>query len=115
LKGKRKLKPLETELRKSMWDYVGIVRNEENLNLMLGKLRQLETRMNELNGNGLNVQFLELKNMIAISKLITKAALTRKESRGTHYREDYPLTDDKKWLKHICLEQKGKRLAVSFA
>jgi L-aspartate oxidase len=115
LKGRQELKTLETELRKNMWNYVGIVRNEENLSLMLGKLRQLETKLNELNGNGLNVQFLELKNMIAVSKLITKAALIRKESRGTHYREDYPLTDDKKWLKHICLERKEKDLAVSFA
>jgi succinate dehydrogenase/fumarate reductase flavoprotein subunit len=94
---------------------VGIVRNEQNLNLVLGKLMQLEILMNELNNNGLNVQFLELKNMISVSKLIAKTALTRKESRGTHCREDYPLTDDKKWLKHICIEQKGKRLAVTFA
>ena len=115
LKGKQELKPLETELRKSMWDYVGIVRNEQDLHLMLGKLRQLETRMNELDSNGLNVQFLELKNMLVVSRLITQAALTRKESRGTHYREDYPEIDDKKWLKHICIEQKGKRLVVSFA
>jgi L-aspartate oxidase len=109
------LGPIETELRKAMWDYVGIVRNEENLNLMLGKLRQMETKMNDSNSAGLNVQFLELKNMIAVSKLITESALMRKESRGTHYREDYPLTDDKNWLKHICLERKGKNVAVSFA
>ena len=110
----QELGSLETELRKAMWDYVGIVRNEENLNLMLRKLRQLETRMNDLNRNGLNVQFLELKNMAVVSKLITQAAFIRKESRGTHYREDYPLTDDKNWLKHIYLERKGKSVAVSF-
>ena len=110
----QELGALEMELRKGMWDYVGIVRNEEKLNLMLRKLRQLETRVNELNRNGLNVQFLELKNMAVVSKLITQAALIRKESRGTHYREDYPLTDDKNWLKHIYLERKGKSVAVSF-
>jgi L-aspartate oxidase len=110
----QELGSLETELRKAMWDYVGIVRNEENLNLMLRKLRQLETRMNDLAGHRVNVQFLELKNMVEVSKLITKAALMRKESRGTHYREDYPLIDDKNWLKHICLEKEGTSISLYF-
>jgi len=108
------LEKLQVGLRKAMWDYVGMVRNEENLNLMLRKLRQLDKRINGLDEDGIDVQFLELKNMALVSKLITKAALVRKESRGTHYREDYPQTDDKNWLKHICLERKGKSENVSF-
>jgi L-aspartate oxidase len=110
----RKLILLEAELRKYMWDYVGIVRNEKNLNLMLKKLKQLEKRITALNENKMNVRFLELKNMTLVSGLITKAALTRKESRGTHYREDYPKTDNKKWLKHICLQKKAKTVALTF-
>jgi succinate dehydrogenase/fumarate reductase flavoprotein subunit len=109
------LENLEVELRKAMWDYVGIIRNEENLSLMLRKLGQLEKRINELNGNGINVLLLELKNMATLSKLVTKAAQLRKESRGTHFREDYPATDDEDWLKHICLERKREKLLVSFA
>jgi L-aspartate oxidase len=111
---RQELENLEVKLRKAMWNYVGIVRNRENLNLMLKKLRELEKRINDLNGNGINVQFLELKNMTLVSKLITKAALMRKESRGTHYREDYPQTDEKNWLKHICLERKEKSVNASF-
>ena len=102
------------ELRKAMWDYVGIIRNEKNLNLMLKKLRHIEKRINDLNENGVNVQFLELKNMATVSNLITKAAQIRKESRGTHYREDFPFADDKNWLKHICLERREENLHVSF-
>jgi L-aspartate oxidase len=104
----------EAELRKCMWNYVGIVRNEKNLNLMLKKLRQLEKRIIALDENKMNVKFLELRNMTLVSGLITKAALSRRESRGTHYREDYPKTDDKNWLKHICLQKKGKTVALSF-
>jgi len=111
---RQELKNLESELRKAMWDYVGIIRNEENLNLMLGKLRQLEKRINGFNENEINVRFLELKNMATVSKLVTKAAQIRKESRGTHYREDFPSADDKNWLKHICLERKGENFRVSF-
>jgi len=110
----QELESLEEELRKAMWDYVGIVRNEVNLNLMLKKLRQMGTRIDDLNGNGTNEQLLELKNMILVSKLVTKAAIVRKESRGTHFREDYPRTDDKNWLKHICLERKGKGANLTF-
>jgi L-aspartate oxidase len=111
---RRELENLEAELRRAMWDYVGIIRNEENLNLMLGKLRHMEKRINSFNENGVSVQFLELKNMATVSKLITKAAQIRKESRGTHFREDYPQTDDKNWLKHVCLERKGKSVNMSF-
>jgi len=109
------LKNLEEGLRRAMWDNVGIVRNGEKLNLNLRSLRKLEVRIDDSNNNGVNVQHLELRNMAVVSKLITKAALVRKESRGTHFREDYAETDDKNWLKHICLERKGKGVSVSFA
>jgi L-aspartate oxidase len=110
----QELKDTRAELRKAMWDYVGIIRTEENISLMLRKLGQLNRRLNSLDGNGVNTRFLELKNMVTVANLITKAAHTRKESRGTHYREDYPTTDDKNWLKHICLEQREEKLHISF-
>jgi len=111
---RQELENLEAELRKAMWDYVGIIRNETNLNLMLRKLRQLDKRINDLDENGINVQFLELKNMATVGGLITRAAHIRRESRGTHFREDFPSADDNNWLKHICLERKGENLRVSF-
>jgi len=111
---RHELENLKAELRRAMWDYVGIIRNEENLKLMLGKLRKLEKRINDLNKIEVNTPCLELKNMATVSELITKAALVRKESRGTHYREDYPRTDDRNWLKHVCLERKENNVAVSF-
>jgi len=40
--------------------------------------------------------------------------LTRKESRGTHHREDYPKTDDKNWLKHICQMKNEKTVTLAF-
>jgi len=115
LVSRRESENLKGELRKAMWDYVGIIRNEENLNLMLRKLGQLETRIDDLSVKGINVRLLELKNMVLASKLIVRAALVREESRGTHFREDYPQSDNKNWLKHICLERKGKSVTVSFA
>ena len=108
------LRDVEVELRKAMWNYVGIIRTGENLNLMLRKLKNLERRLDAFDRGGVNVRFCELKNMVTVANLITNAAHIRKESRGTHYREDYPTTDDKNWLKHICLEKKREHLHVSF-
>ncbi len=109
----QKLKETKAELRSDMWSYVGIIRNEENMNLMLGKLEELNGRLDAFGGNGVNIRFLELKNMVTVAHLIAKAAYIRKESRGTHYREDYPETDNN-WLKHICFEQRKEELRISF-
>ena len=110
----KELASFEAELRRCMWDYVGIIRNEKNLNLMLKKLRELEKNIITSDDLKMNVKFLELKNMALVSGLIAKAALIRKESRGTHYRKDYPKTDDKNWLKHVCLQKEGKTVASTF-
>jgi L-aspartate oxidase len=110
----QELKMLRAELRKAMWNHVGITRNEKGLNQMLTMLKQLEKRIAALNEKTVNVQILELKNMLLVCNLITKAALEREESRGTHYREDYPQINDKNWLKHICLKGNGKDITLSF-
>jgi L-aspartate oxidase len=110
----QELNYLTTELRKAMWNYVGIIRNEKQMNLMLRKLQNINTRLLTIGKNGVNTRFLELKNMVTVAGLITSAALIRKESRGTHYREDYPLVDDRDWLKHICFEQQEEKLGTSF-
>ena len=105
---------IKAELRTAMWDYIGIIRNEEKMDLMLRKLKHLKRRLDAFGGAGVNTLFLELKNMVTVANLITKAAHTRKESRGTHYRTDYPTTNDQNWLKHISFEQRVENLHTSF-
>ncbi len=102
------------DLRKAMWECVGIIRTGENLNFMLRKLKNMQGKLDSLEGGGINARFFELKNMVTVAKLIANAAHTRQESRGTHYRQDYPTVDNKNWLKHICLEKRGKKIHTSF-
>lgn len=54
------------------------------------------------------IKFLELKNMLLLAKLIIKSAIKRKESRGSHFRTDYPERNDKKWKKHIVVKREEK-------
>jgi L-aspartate oxidase len=100
----KELKNLEKELRSLMWENVGIVRNEKNLTYNFIKLKKLEKILDDYFKNGISMESLELRNMALTGKLITKTALIRAESRGAHYREDFPNTDDY-WLKHIYFEK----------
>ncbi|MDQ3815793.1 MAG: hypothetical protein M3347_17915, partial [Armatimonadota bacterium] len=55
---------------------------------------------------------IELVNMLTIARLIVRAALERTESRGAHYRTDFPETDDEHWRRHILLRCEGGNLEI---
>ncbi|AEH06252.1 fumarate reductase (CoM/CoB) subunit TfrA [Methanothermococcus okinawensis] len=84
------------ELRYIMWNYVSIVRNEEGLKKALLEIKNLRDKAENININGIiEIQkYFELKNMITVAEIIIKCALERRESRGAHYRSDYPETKD---------------------
>ena len=80
------------ELRKIMWSYVGIVRSDKRLFRAAQRIKIIENEVNEYyHKHKLTSDLLELRNIIEVSNLIIKSALIRKESRGLHYSEDYPL------------------------
>ena len=86
------------ELQKLMWDKVGIIRNSSDLKKARQKIREWEFILkSELN----TTDDFELANLIILADLITNSALQREESRGAHYREDFPDRDDINWKKHI--------------
>jgi len=81
------------ELRKIMWNYVGIVRSNNRLKIALEKIDLIEKEVNEhYYQHRISVDLLELRNIIHVSKLIIKSAMLRKESRGLHYSIDYQKT-----------------------
>jgi len=79
------------ELKRTMWDYVGIVRSTKRLERARSRLRNLEREINEYYWNAkVDLSLLEVRNLVCVAELIVRSALKRQESRGLHYTLDYP-------------------------
>jgi L-aspartate oxidase len=91
------IKELSDTFRKTVEENLLIIRNEQGLSKLLGVLSGVENRIK--GGGATNIsesllRTLELANLLETARLMANAALTRKESRGSHYRSDYPDKDD---------------------
>lgn len=109
-KGSIKPKEFKNNIKKLMWEKVAIVRDEKTLNEALAKLQEMKKEIVNLDVKNTKqynddlLTALEIINMVDICILTVKSAILRKESRGAHYRSDFPETKDE-WKKSIVINK----------
>ena len=109
-KGSIKPQEFKNNIKKLMWEKVAIVREEKTLNEALGELQQMQKDLVNLDVKDTKqyntelVTALEVNNMVEICILTVKSAILRRESRGAHFRSDYPETKDE-WKKSIVMSK----------
>lgn len=87
------------EVQTLMWENVGILRDEARLQAAIDRLTAI---LFELEGVHVSREALQVVNLAQLAQLVAKAALTRQESRGGHFRTDYPERDDAHWRIHLA-------------
>jgi len=101
--GRENLNELQQSLKRTMWHKVGVIRNGKGLADAQREILALREQLRAVSPADCRQlsQVIKLGNMLTVSEMVCKAALARTESRGAHYRTDYPEQNDAQWLKTI--------------
>ncbi len=105
---------IKANINDIMWKHCLLVRNQEGLGVCLQKIRRIrEEELPKLRVENKTDLFpaLEIANLLDVAQIVIYAANERKESRGGHYRDDYPERDDRNWLKTITVNQNTVKMS----
>jgi fumarate reductase (CoM/CoB) subunit A len=112
---------VKTHLNRLMWGFVGLIRSGEGLEKALADFKRMEEEdlpritlaTPSRRYNREFIETLELSNLLKVARAVSTPALQRNESRGAHFRQDYPKWDNRNWLKHLRVSQKDGTLQLS--
>jgi succinate dehydrogenase / fumarate reductase flavoprotein subunit len=120
-KGKENSFDISRELKKVMFDDVGVFRIEAGMQNALNKVAELRERFKyvKVNDTGkiFNTELIsawELGNLLELAEVVTACAINRKESRGGHAREDFSERDDVNWLKHTMIWNRDGKFEIGY-
>jgi len=112
---------VKKKIQKIMWEKVGLFRDEKGLRKALEEIRRIKdedlprlsltTKTKRYNREF--IEALEIYNLLSICEATILPCILRKESRGAHYRTDYPRIDNENWLNHILVRLVGKEFELS--
>ena len=108
------LRQLRSALKETMWYQAGIIRRAKDLLQALEKIEEIRSSIPALELKNFKelIRALELQNMLFAAEMVCRAALLRNESRGAHYRSDYPVENDQDWLKNIVISRQDNEIAL---
>lgn len=120
-RGKERLDPIRRRMRSLMMDHGSVFRSEEGLKKGLQEIQALKERYEDLvlvnRGKVFNYELteaIELGHQLNLCEVILFSALHRRESRGAHFREDFPMRSDKEYLKHTLVRKGSKGMEVTY-
>ena len=109
---------LRDTLRLGNWEKLGILREEKGLREGLQAIQELRERLNRVGvpgGQTCNIawnDWLNLRNLLDVSEMIGRSSLERKESRGAHYRTDFPKKNNQGYLKNFFIKLKNGEMKI---
>ena len=106
---------VKQEIRRQMSEDMFIIRNEESCDRVLRTVARLRDSLPGLaiESPWDRIEGMEALNLLTLAEIETRAALMRTESRGPHYRDDYPERDDTNWLKGIVVRKEEGQMTVT--
>jgi succinate dehydrogenase / fumarate reductase flavoprotein subunit len=120
--GKERHAPIREKLQDNMTKYMGVFRNQDDMLKMLAIIKELQERYRQVtvddHGDAFNldlIEALELENLLSFSEVIVEGALARQESRGAHFRSDFPKRNDGEWLKHTLAWRRNGKIVLDFS
>ncbi len=120
-KGTESLDAIRKSMQKEMMDKCSVFRDEKGLKEVGEHLKELRSKYQNISitdkGTAYNTDLfeaIEFGFMLDVAEVIVESALNRKESRGAHYREDYPKRDDANWLKHILAYKEDGGIRIDY-